>query len=206
MSNSKITRQAEAINAFKIYFHIMNKMSFTPFPRLITERLILRQPVYEDAEEIFQLRSNETVNKYLDRPKANSIADAVQFLEKIKSIIADKQGLYWIATLKDESNVAGSISLWNFSEETGCAEIGYELLPSFQGKGFMQEALNAVIGFAFKNAGLKKLQAFTHPENISSSKLLQKSNFRRDAQAEQEYFAKGELWGMIIYSLVNSGE
>ena len=184
----------------------MNKMSFTPFPRLITERLLLRQPVEEDAQQIFQLRSNETVNKYLDRPKTNSITDVMQFLEKINGIIANRQGLYWIITLKEELHVVGTIGLWNFSEETSSAEIGYELLPSYHGKGFMQEALNAVLAFAFKNAGLKKIEAFTHPENISSSKLLRKSSFHRDAKAEQESLAKGELGIMVIYSLVNSGE
>ena len=56
---------------------------FPPFPQLETDRLILRQLSSRDEEEIFSLRSSDIVNKYLNRPKAKSIEDAKNFIEKI---------------------------------------------------------------------------------------------------------------------------
>ena len=183
----------------------MNELAAIPFPILTTERLILRKPADEDAHEIFLLRSNEAVNKFLDRPVAHSIEDAIQFIQKINNFISNKQSFYWVITLKDALNVIGTITLFNFSEENTCAEIGYELLPAYQGKGLMQEALKTVIGFAFKNAGFKKLVAFTHIENASSYRLLEKNNFFKDMDAGCEH-APGEEPNMVIYSLVNSDE
>jgi ribosomal-protein-alanine N-acetyltransferase len=53
--------------------------SFTPFPVIKTERLTLRQLSVNDDKEIFALRSDKQVNKYLDREPSNSIEDARKF-------------------------------------------------------------------------------------------------------------------------------
>ena len=60
----------------------MCKINFTPFPNLTTERLILRQVEIEDENEIFLLRSDSKVNKYLDRSIAKTIDDTWQFINK----------------------------------------------------------------------------------------------------------------------------
>jgi [ribosomal protein S5]-alanine N-acetyltransferase len=51
----------------------MLNRTFTPFPILTTERLTLRQPVINDENEIFILRSDGEINKYLGRQKSNTI-------------------------------------------------------------------------------------------------------------------------------------
>lgn len=58
------------------------------------------------------------------------------------------------------------------------AEVGYELLPNFQGKGFMSEALNSIIDFAFTNLKIETIEAFTNYQNARSRKLLEKLNFK----------------------------
>jgi len=54
----------------------MRTYSFTPFPVLSTERYILRQFSVKDDHEIFLLRLDSEVNKYLNRSIANSIGNA----------------------------------------------------------------------------------------------------------------------------------
>jgi ribosomal-protein-alanine N-acetyltransferase len=44
----------------------MNKMKFSPFPNLSSERLNLRQVVLADENEILVLRSDGRVMKFLD--------------------------------------------------------------------------------------------------------------------------------------------
>ena len=182
----------------------MNK-SLAGFPVLTTDRLRLRQLAHEDVNEIFLLRSDESVNRYLDRPKANSPEDAAAFIQKISNFIANGQSFYWAVEIKNQSTFIGTVTLFNFSEDNGSAEIGYELLPSYQGNGYMREALQAVIAFAFETAGFKKIEAITVAENISSCRLLEKNNFSRDEKAEQQHEADGNAGNIIIYSRVNSG-
>src|SRR5258708_2595489 len=71
------------------------------FQSLSSKRLILRKPMLDDAKEIFDLRSNEQVNQYLDRQAATSIEDAVTFIEKILAIINRNEGCYWAICLKE---------------------------------------------------------------------------------------------------------
>jgi ribosomal-protein-alanine N-acetyltransferase len=174
----------------------MLKISFTPFPLLTTQRLILRQLKDEDANEIFVLRSDERVNKFIDRPKAITIADASAFINRIKTGIANDESVYWGITLKGSDQLIGTICLWNISRENSGAETGYELHPDFQGKGFMQEAFSKVLEYGFETMKLASIDAYTHPENNSSTTLLEKYNFSRNLQLEKENTGKE-----IIFSL-----
>ena len=127
-----------------------------------------------DAEEIMMLRSNEQVNKFLDRPKSVDVNDAKNFIEKILSAIKENQSVYWVITLKDTDTLIGTICLWNISFENNMAEIGYELHPRWQGKGIMHEAIPKVIDYGFNKMNLKIITAFTHANNTRSTNLLLK--------------------------------
>jgi len=153
--------------------------TFTPFPVIKTERLTLRQLSANDDKEIFALRSDKQVNKYLDREPSNTIEDARKFIHKIVESVRQNESIYWAITLTDNDNLIGTICLFHFSNENDQAEIGYELLPAFQGQGIMQEATSKVIAFGFDVLGLKAIEAYTHLENENSSKLLEKYNFRK---------------------------
>ena len=84
---------------------------------------------------------------------------------------------YWTITIKDNPKLIGSICLWNFNTEKTIAEIGYDLHPNFQGKGIMNESMNLVLDFGFKNLKLKTIEAFTHKGNKSSIRLLKRNQF-----------------------------
>jgi len=182
----------------------MLNLNFPSFPNLTTSRLTLRQLKADDANEIFLIRSDASVNQYLDRPKANSIEDARIFIEKIRVGMLKKDSLYWAITLKNDSKLIGTVTLWNISVEEMKGEIGYELLPAFQGKGIMQEAIAEVLAFGFEKIGLKKIEAFTHARNEKSVRLLMRNNFSRDAELENELKQTDEFGEMVTYSLVET--
>ena len=64
----------------------MLTLNFSPFPILKTERLVLRGVNMQDENEIFFLRADESVNKYVDRPKPLSLTDARVLLQNGRSI------------------------------------------------------------------------------------------------------------------------
>ncbi len=156
----------------------MLQPNFSPFPTLITERLLLRQLTPADAEDIFAIRNDTTVNKYLGRAKTTSHEEALQFIEKMNKGIAANQSVYWVICFKDSREFAGTICLWNIDIEKGSAETGYELLPRFHGMGIMQEALTALISYGFDTMQLNSITAFTVAANTSSAKLLERNHFR----------------------------
>ncbi len=151
--------------------------NFSPFPLLATRRLILRKPDISDIFELVKLRSNDEVNKFIDRPTTINVTDAHLFLSKIDKGIKDNELLYWAIVPREEFILAGTICLFHFSDTNEKAEIGYELHPDFHKRGFMQEAIVKVIDFGFKEMNLKFMEAYTHPENFASQKILEKNGF-----------------------------
>jgi len=151
-----------------------------PFPTLESDRLILRRLQTNDQNEIFRLRSEPGINKYLDRSPAKSIQDAIDFIHRIKKENKDKNWIYWAITLKNEDNLIGTICLWNILEDDKVAEIGFELLPEYQNKGMMMESLTCVLKYGFENLNLHKVLAVIHPENSKSINLLENFHFVQD--------------------------
>ena len=165
----------------------MAERNFNPFPVLKTERLTLRQLVSSDANEIFALRSNDSVNKYLNRKPAKSIDDAKTFIETINKNIQRNDSIYWAITLTGTNKLIGTICLFDLSDDNLKAEIGYELLPDFQGKGIMQETASKVIDFGIRHIGLNSIEAYTHSENQHSTRLLEKFNFKKNGAGEGNF-------------------
>ena len=160
----------------------MSKLNFTPFPILKTERLILRCLELSDDQQLFKLRTNKKVNKYIVRPIQKDIKEIRAFISEINTGINNNELIDWVITLKENPKLIGSICFWNFSNNKTVAEIGYELDPAFQGKGIMSEALKKIIDFGFQEIELDTIEAYTHKNNNDSTKLLQKYNFKQDAE------------------------
>lgn len=182
----------------------MPAFSFTPFPYLTTERLLLRQLTAQDAAQIFLLRTDEVVNRYIERPKAKSLDDSSEFIKAINFGIDANEWIFWGIELKGKPELAGTICLWNFSETENKAEIGYELLPEFHGLGIMQEALLKVIEFGFNVLYLEKIEAWTTAPNKGSTKMLERNSFKRDGDAESRINREVEGPDRVIYRLLKT--
>jgi [ribosomal protein S5]-alanine N-acetyltransferase len=155
----------------------MNTLNLTPFPILITERLILNQLELSDDTAIFKLRSDEKVNALIGRKTAKILKDAQDFILKIKENSTNNDLIYWTIKLKNTNELIGTICFWNIEIDFEIAEIGYELLTDYQRLGFMQEALLAVINYGFK-IGFKTIKACPNAFNLPSIKLLERNNFQ----------------------------
>jgi ribosomal-protein-alanine N-acetyltransferase len=164
----------------------MTKTENTSFPVLITEHLVLRQPEDKDIPEIVALRSNTSVNQYLDRPEQTNADEARTFIQKINDSIDRKESLYWAICLKGETQLIGTICLWNFSDDRTTAELGFELTPGFQGKGLMNEVVGSVIRYGIDVARLTMIDAFVHKDNKKSIRLLVKNNFKQQPLRKDE--------------------
>ena len=103
----------------------MTGKNFTPFPVLRTERLNLRELVSSDYPEIFALRSNQNVNKYLGRKAASSPDDAKDFIRTIHENTRQDKSVYWAITMIGNDKLMGTICLFDFSDEDLKAEIGF---------------------------------------------------------------------------------
>ena len=156
----------------------MQNVKNSQFPEIKTENLVLRKLKRSDNSDIFAIRSDKGIAEYLDRPHCKSIEEAVQFINRINEGIEKNECFYWGVTDKINSAFMGTICLWNFTADRSVAEIGFEILPSYQGKGIMREALSAIIQFGLTNRIRILLKGWFTGDNTRSIKLLQKNDFK----------------------------
>lgn len=182
----------------------MLALNFNPFPILETERLLLRRIDANDVNEIFALRSNPETMKYIPRPLVKTNEDALEHIAMIDAKIENNEGINWGIVLKNDPKIIGIIGHYRIKPENFRAEIGYMLLPEFNGKGIISEAVKEVVNYGFNVMKLHSIEAIIDPENLGSEKVLQKSGFVKEAHLKENEFYEGRFLDTVIYSLLNN--
>lgn len=182
----------------------MLKLNFSPFPALHTERLTLRRADATDIPQLYRLRSDEQIMKYIPRPVATSPDEIAEFLRLTDEKIASNEMINWKISIKGDSTLIGTIGFYYIKPEHYRAEIGYMLLPEFQGKGYVTEAIAAVVNYGFEAMGLHSIEALVDPENIASRAVLEKCGFVREAYFKENEFYNGKFLDTVVYSKLNA--
>ncbi|MCL6461704.1 MAG: GNAT family N-acetyltransferase [Flavobacterium micromati] len=181
----------------------MITINFTPFQNLETERLLLRRVVNNDLKEVITLRSNPETMKYIPRPLVKTDQDGLDHIAMINDKIEANEGINWAITLKDNPQLIGIIGHYRMKPEHHRSEIGYMILPEFNGKGIVTEAIKAVIKYGFETMKLHSIEAVIDPENLASAKVLEKNGFVKEAHLKENEFFDGRYLDSVIYSLLN---
>jgi ribosomal-protein-alanine N-acetyltransferase len=141
--------------------------------------------------------------KYIPRPIVKSIEEALEHIGNIDEKIEANEGINWAITLKEDSILIGIIGHYRIKPEHFRAEIGYMLLPEYNGKGIISEAVNEVVNYGFNTLNLHSIEAIISPENLASEKVLQKSGFVKEAHFKENEYFEGRFIDTVIYSKVN---
>ncbi len=179
----------------------MIQTDFIPFPELKTERLLLRKLEPEDANEIFFLRSDENVLRFIGKEPVVAINEAEEFIIRINKSLFENEAIMWGITLKENiAMVIGTICFWNLKKEHYRAELGYALHPGFWRKGFMKEAIEIVIDYGFSKMQLHSIEALINPDNIASASVLESTGFLKEGYIKENFYFRGNFQDTVIYS------
>ena len=181
----------------------MLDINFSPFINIETERLYLRRVMKEDVHEIFALRSDKEIMKYIPRPLVKTQEEALAHIAMIDEKIENNEGINWAITLKGSPKLIGIIGHYRIKPEHFRAEIGYMLLPEYQGKGIVSEAIKEVVHYGFEVMNLHSIEAIIDPENFASEKVLQKNGFVKEAHFKENAYYEGRFLNSVIYSILN---
>jgi len=139
-----------------------------------TSRLFISKITLKDSRFFLELVNTPHWLKYIGDRKINTVKDAKTYLRNVtlKSFTDFGFGFYKLQ-IKDTNKTIGICGLVK-RKQLDDVEIGFALLPEYEGKGFGYEASLSVLELAKETFGLKKITAITLPTNISSIKLLEK--------------------------------
>ena len=182
----------------------MKPISFLPFQNLESENLLLRQITNDDVNEVLALRSNPETMQYIPRPLISTQEEALGHIKMIQDKIETNEGINWAITQKGNPKLLGIIGHYRIKWEHYRSEIGYMLLPEYQGKGIITEAVQLIIDYGFNEMKMHSLEAIIAPENMGSAKVLEKNNFVKEAHFKENEFYEGRFLDTVIYSLLKS--
>ena len=181
----------------------MLHFQLTPFPTLRTPRLVLRRITAADAPALLEMRSKESVLRYLDREPTKTLEEAQALVAKIDEGVEKNQGIMWaLARPEEEQRLLGNCGLWKLDAENHRGEIGYMLQPECWGQGLMTEAITAVCHFGFAQLGLHSIEAHVNPKNAASIRALERQGFVREAYFRENYHWRGQFLDSAVYSLL----
>ncbi len=147
---------------------------------LQTERLTLRQFMMADAPFIVELLNSPNWLQYIGDRNIKTVADAQSYLLQgpLLSYVVSGFGLY-LVELKDSGIPIGMCGLLK-RPYLQYLDIGYALLPEYEGLGYGYEIAAATLQYAFGHLQQKHVAAITAVNNQRSIALLNNMGFRGD--------------------------
>ncbi len=144
------------------------------FKTFETERLLLKPTSKDDAEFILRLFNTPKWLKYIGDRNVNTVEEARLYIKMRMIPQMERLGFsnYTILRKSDEEKI-GICGLYDRAGLDGL-DIGFALLPEFEGNGYAFEAALKLKQVAFDEFDITKIQAITSQDNISSQKIIEK--------------------------------
>ena len=171
-------------------------LQYKTAPVIETDRLIIRIVSISDAKDFFEFCKDPKVCTYLTFNPYKSVFYTKHIINNMINAYIHGTDANFSIIYKKENKVIGSISL-HFFENENIGDVGYLLNSSYWNKGIMSEALGAFIKMSFDYYNFDALTASYISDNIASSKLLNKFNFKMT-----DYIENGLIKNTKNYDLV----
>jgi len=140
---------------------------------LETERLILRELVVNDAENLWKLNSDKEVIKFTGDSSFKSMNQAKIFLQNYQDYKTNGFGR-WAVVFKESLEFIGWCGL-KLNEEKEI-DIGFRFFRKHWNKGYATESAMAVIEYGFKHLDIREIIGRSAIENAASVSVLKKLN------------------------------
>jgi [ribosomal protein S5]-alanine N-acetyltransferase len=156
------------------------------FPRLTTQRLLLREITPQDRDALLANYSDPEVGRwFLENPPTS--ADQVdKILREFISSYDRGTGITWAIVFPESGELLGTCG-YERVEVGSEGEIGFDLAKACWGKGLMTEALAAILAFGFGHMDLERVVASTYSRNTRASRLLERLGFHGRPEGEDSW-------------------
>ncbi|MEW6131301.1 MAG: GNAT family protein [Acidobacteriota bacterium] len=171
-------------------------------PTITANRLTLRALDERDIPALFTIFSQAEVMRYWSSPPMRELADAEALLQDIGAGFQQKTLFQWGVALTSTHQVIGTCTLFHLDSKNRRAEIGYALAREQWGKGIMQEALTALVDFAFNSLDLHRIEADVDPRNHKSLRLLERLGFIKEGLLRERWLVGGEVQDSMMLGLL----
>lgn len=137
-----------------------------------TPRLFLTEATLADTAFIYELLNSPNWIRYIGDRGVRTQADATRYIRNqlLQSYRYHGYGLYKLILRADNT----PIGLCGFIQRDYLdhPDIGFALLPQYEGAGYMYEAAHAILDYGAQQLRLHPILAMTSQDNLKSRNLL----------------------------------
>ena len=171
-------------------------------PMIDAPRVRLRWLTERDVDALFSIFSDTEMMRYWSSTAMKERQEAEELLRQIHAAFRDKTGFQWGVERKDDGELLGTCTLFQIHVANLRAELGYCLLSRYWHKGYMREALTALIDHSFGVLKLRRLEADVDPKNENSLRILDRLGFQREGLLRERWNVGGEIQDTIFLGLL----
>ncbi|MDX5422986.1 MAG: GNAT family N-acetyltransferase [Hymenobacteraceae bacterium] len=171
---------------------------------LETERLYLHALGPEQYQLIFDTWKDEDIMQYFGLKTQDDLAaERAKVSEGIKTYFVSFK-LFRLVS-KQTGAVIGRCDYHTWIRKHRRAEVGYYLFQdSDKGKGYMKEALGAVLAHGFEHMGLHRIEALIASYNEPSLRLVKHFGFTEEGILRAHYVVNGINEDSVMFSLIRA--
>ncbi|MBA3354868.1 MAG: GNAT family N-acetyltransferase [Pyrinomonadaceae bacterium] len=177
-------------------------MDWKRLPTINATRVFLRWIAEEDVDALYRIFSHTEVMRYWSTPPLADRNAAVKLLHEIHDGFRCQTLLKWGIARRTDGALIGTTTLFNLDLGNHRAEIGYGLDRAHWGKGYMNEALQVLLAYAFEDLALHRIEADVDPRNTSSIRTVERLGFQREGYLRERWQVNGEIQDTVFYGLL----
>ena len=174
------------------------------FPVIETSRLLLRQISPLDVDNIFEYASDTDVTPFVIFETHITKEDSLSFIQFACEEFEKQSSIIWAILLKSENKMIGTIDLRNYNSIHRCGEVGYVIGKQYWNKGFVSEAMKAVIDYGFGELNLNRIESHCEHENTGSWHVMENCGMKYEGTLREKVFIKNRFRSMKMYSILKS--
>ena len=154
---------------------------------LETPRLLLRRFEVNDAQAMFEnWASDPEVTRYLTWPPHETIEVTQGLLQDWVERYGAADYYHWAIILKENGDQPiGSIAVVDHDDGAEKATVGYCLGRKWWHRGYMTEALTAVIRYLLEDVEMNRVEAYHDPRNPYSGSVMKKCGMTYEGTLRQ---------------------
>jgi RimJ/RimL family protein N-acetyltransferase len=177
-------------------------MDWRTLPTIDASRVSLRWISEGDVDALYRIFSHPEVMRYWGTPPLADRNAAVKLLQEIHDGFQSQRNLKWAVARRTDDAMIGTATLFNLNLDNRRAEIGYGLDRAHWGRGYMNEALQSLLAFAFGELALHRIEADVDPRNSASIRTVERLGFQREGYLRERWLVNGEIQDTVFYGLL----
>ena len=175
---------------------------FDEMPALETPRLTLRKLEMRDAQDIFDYGRDPQVARHVLWDAYTSVSETRGYVRYMIRKYRAGEPSSWGIVEKETGRVVGTIGYMWYQKDNNACEVGYSLARRCWNRGYMTEALAAVLQYSFETLSVHRVEAQHEVDNGASGAVMRKCGMQKEGTLRGRLYNKGKYVDVDLYAIL----